>query len=77
MTNITLSVPDNLKKKMDEYKIINWSEVARQAFTEKISDMEFLRDYKSKSEFTEKDALRLGSRVSESLARKYGARRAK
>jgi hypothetical protein len=47
MSNITLSVPEDLKKKMDEHSIINWSEVARQAFIEKIADLEFLQDYKN------------------------------
>ena len=77
MTNITLSVPDELKKKMDEHPIINWSEVARQAFMEKIGDLEFLREFKSRSDLSEKDALRLGGRVSEKLAAKYGVKRGK
>ena len=77
MTNITLSVPEDLKKKMDEHSIINWSEVARQAFIEKIADLEFLQEFKSKSDLSEKDALRMGGRVSESLAEKYGVKRRK
>jgi len=71
MTNITLSVPDDLKRKMDEHPIINWSEVARQAFVEKIADLEFLREFKSKSELSGKDAILLGSRVSEGVAAYY------
>ena len=30
--NITLSIDDNLAKKMDEMKEVNWSQVAREAF---------------------------------------------
>lgn len=67
MTNITLSVPEDLKKKMDEHSIINWSEVARQAFIEKIADLEFLQEFKSKSELTYGDALRLGGQGSEGV----------
>ena len=77
MTNITLSVPEDLKKKMDEHAIINWSEVARQAFIEKISDMDFLQEFKDKSDLAQKDALRMGGRVSESLAEKYDVKRRK
>jgi hypothetical protein len=73
MPNITLSVPEELKRKMDEFKVINWSEVAREAFIEKITDMEFLKEFKSKSDMTPQDALRLGSRVNEKLAKRYRA----
>jgi hypothetical protein len=72
MVNVTLSVPAELKHKMDEFKVINWSEVAREAFTQKIADLEFLREFKSRSELTSEDALRLGSKVNESLAKRYG-----
>lgn len=72
MVNVTLSVPVDIKRKMDEFKIINWSEVAREAFMQKIADLEFLREFKSKSEMTPEDALKLGSKVNESLARRYG-----
>lgn len=35
MPNITLAIPEDLKEKMDRFKEINWSEVARQAIREK------------------------------------------
>lgn len=76
MSNITLSVPEDLRKKMDEHSIINWSEVARQAFIERIADMEFLREFKDKSDLTQKDALQMGSRLSESVA-SYSAKDSK
>ena len=41
MAIITLRVDDELKKKMEQLKEINWSEVAREAFNDKISEMEF------------------------------------
>jgi hypothetical protein len=64
MTTLTLAVPEELKKKMDSFPEMNWSEVARQAFKQKIEDMEFLRSFKQKSKLTEADALRLGKKVS-------------
>ena len=36
MANVTVSVPENLKKKMEDIDGINWSEVARQAFEETV-----------------------------------------
>ena len=72
MVLVTVSVSSELKHKMDSFAEINWSEVARQAFSQKIQDMEFLRRYTSKSTLTEKDALRLGRQVSAAVARRHG-----
>ena len=68
MTTLTLAVPDEIKKKMDSFPEMNWSEVARQAFMQKIEDMEFLRKFKEKSRLTETDALRLGKEVSKEVS---------
>ena len=42
MAAITLSVPEDLKKRMESVDWINWSSVARKAFAEKLSDVEEL-----------------------------------
>ncbi len=68
MTTMTLAVPDEIKKKMDSFPEMNWSEVARQAFMQKIEDMEFLRKFKEKSKLTESDAMRLGKEFSEAAS---------
>ncbi len=34
MSNITIRVPEDLKRKMEQCKGVNWSEVARKAFEE-------------------------------------------
>ena len=75
MTTLTLSVPEELKRKMDGFVEMNWSAVAREAFKQKISDLEFLREFKSKSELTEKDALRLGSKANKALAKRYSLKK--
>jgi len=68
MTTLTLAVPDEMKKKMDSFPEMNWSEVARQAFLHKMEDMEFLRKFKEKSKLTEADALKLGKKVSKEVS---------
>ncbi len=68
MTTMTLSVPTELKLKMDSFPEMNWSEVARQAFLQKIEDMDFLRKFKEKSTLTEADALKLGREVSQRVS---------
>ena len=70
MTTLTLAIPDEIKKKMDSFPEMNWYEVARQAFMQKIEDMEFLRKFKEKSKLTEADALRLGKKVSKEVSNK-------
>ena len=71
MVSVTLSVPEDLKKKMDEFPEMNWSEVARGAVREKVIKLEFLKNFASKSELTEEDALRLGKEVSKAVAKRF------
>lgn len=73
MVLVTVSVPVNLKQKMEEFAEINWSEVARQAFSQKVQDLEFLMDFKSNSKLTEEDAIRLGRKLNVSLAKRVAA----
>ena len=36
MANVTVSVPEELKKRMEHIPSVNWSEVARKAFEEAV-----------------------------------------
>jgi len=67
MPTITLSVPEELKKDMDESKEINWSEVARAAIKTKVAQLKILKAISSKSKLTEKDALELGRKINKSI----------
>ena len=71
MTTMTLAVPSELKNKMETFPEMNWSEVARQAFMQRIKDLEFLKKFKSNSTLTEEDALRLGRKLNKNLAKRY------
>ena len=71
MTTMTLAVPSELKQKMENFPEMNWSEVARQAFMQRIKDLEFLKKFKSDSTLTEEDALRLGRELNKNLAKRY------
>ncbi len=73
MSNVSVSVPDELKEKMAKFPSVNWSVVAREAIAQKIKDLEFLFEFKSRSTLTEEDALRLGAEVNKSLARRFAA----
>ena len=71
MTTMTLAVPDELKIKMETFPEMNWSEVARQAFIQKVRDLELLKKFKSDSTMTEEDALQMGRELNERLANRY------
>lgn len=71
MTTMTLAIPSELKHKMENFPEMNWSEVARQAFVQRIIDLEFLKKFKSDSTLSEEDALRLGRELNKNLAKKY------
>ena len=67
MPTITLSVPEDLKREMDEFKEMNWSEVARAAIREKVSQLAILKAITAKSKLTEKDALEIGRKINKSM----------
>ena len=71
MPNITLSVSEELKEEMDQSREINWSEVARTAIREKISQLKILKSIATKSKLTRTDALELGKKINESLHKRY------
>ena len=64
MVTMTLAVHKDLKKRMEAFPEMNWSEVARQSFAKKVDDLEILRRFTSDSTITEEDAIRWGREVS-------------
>ena len=74
MPTVTVNVDDDLKDQMDDHPEINWSEVARSAFEEKVDDLEMMKRLSSDSELTEEDvdelATLIDSNVAERLADK-------
>ena len=73
MPNITLAIPTELKRKMDQFKEINWSEVARQAIWEKTIVLEKMNHLLSKSELTAGDIEEYGSKLKRSVLKKHKA----
>ena len=70
MVSITLAVPNDLKEKMDQYAELNWSAVARESFTQKIRDLEFIKKFKEHSTMTEEDAIKLGRELNKKMAKR-------
>ena len=71
MVNITLSIPAELKKEMEKFPEINWSEVARGSIKQKIVELNFLKGLTMDSEITPEDALKMGKEVNILLAKRY------
>lgn len=58
MSNITLYVPEEVKKRMDAYSEIRWSEVVRQAINRKLIEtrkLELLKKYVEREPFNGED----------------------
>lgn len=60
MASLTLAIPSELKHRMEEFKYINWSEVAREAIADKIRLLGKMDKLLSKSDLAEEDAIRYG-----------------
>ena len=71
MTNMTLAVPPELSVLMKKHKEIKWSEVARQALLEKATELEIMDRILAKSKLTEKDALEIGNKIKENMAKRH------
>lgn len=71
MTNFTLSIPDDLKKEMNKFPEINWSEVARASMRQKIADLNFLKGFRVNSDISSEEAEMMGQEMSKLLAKRY------
>ncbi|HLC53858.1 MAG TPA: hypothetical protein VJK03_04920 [Candidatus Nanoarchaeia archaeon] len=73
MVNLTLSVPDDIKKKMEQFPEINWSEIARAAVIHRLKLLEKFKEFARHSELTEEDALIIGKKVNRGIAKRYSS----
>ena len=72
MVNMTLSIPEELRKIMKKYPYIKWSEVARHAIWQRAKDLELLDMLVAKSTLTMKDVEELDEIIKEGLAKRHG-----
>ncbi len=71
MGTLSVSVPNELREKMDRLDEVNWSAIARKAFEEKLKEIEILKMVAKKSKLTERDAKAISNKISESMAKKF------
>jgi len=72
MTNMTLAIPEDLKKLMEKHKEVKWTEVARQAMWEHAKKLEIMEKIVSKSKLTEKEAIEIGRKIKKGVAKRHG-----
>jgi hypothetical protein len=71
---VTVNVNDDLKGQMESHPEINWSEVARSAFEEKVEDLEMMERLSTGSELTEEDIDELAELIDSNVAKKLASR---
>lgn len=74
MPTVTLAVSKELKRTMEEFREMNWSEVAREAIRQKLAQLALFKAIVSKSKLSEKEAeafaLQLGKKMNRSMHEK-------
>jgi len=71
MPNMTLSIPEELHKKMKQMSEIRWSEIARRAIEQRINDLETMNKITSQGKFTRRDIEELSKKVKIGIAKKH------
>lgn len=70
MTNITLAIPDELKKELQEHDEVNWSAVIRRALLEHLRKIRIAESIVSKSKLTMNDVAEIAHKIDSSVAKK-------
>jgi len=72
MVNVTINVDMKLKKSLARHPEINWSEVARQAWQQKIQNLDLLDELTSKSKASDDDVEDLARKLKKGIAERHG-----
>lgn len=70
MAKISVEISDDLKEKMLRHSL-NWDSVIDSFIRDKVSEWERFNLIVSRSKLTEEDALELGRKINEGLAKRY------
>ncbi|MEK6951666.1 MAG: hypothetical protein AABX29_01495 [Nanoarchaeota archaeon] len=71
MPTLTLAIPEELKNEMDSIPELNWSEVARQAFLQKVKEYKLFKELISKSKLTKKNAKELANKINLAVSKRF------
>ncbi|MDP2717957.1 MAG: hypothetical protein Q8P02_04400 [Candidatus Micrarchaeota archaeon] len=70
LANVTLFVPDDLKKRMDAHAHLRWSRVIRNLIERSLDDFERAKSLAQKNRLSESDARMLASKVDAALGKR-------
>jgi hypothetical protein len=68
---MTLSIPEELHKKMKRHTELRWSDIARQAFEKKVNEVELLEKVLKRSELSEDDSERIGHQIKSRVNKRF------
>lgn len=71
MTNITLSLPEQVHKEMKHFSEVRWSEVARKAIIEKIETLHLAEKLAQKSKLTEQDVTEFSKKLKAAATKRF------
>ena len=71
MTNITLTIPEEMYEIMLMHKEVRWSEVARKAILQYIGKLKMMDELLSESELSLGDVLKTDKKVKKALGKRY------
>ena len=71
MVNITLSIPEELHKKMKKFNEVRWSAIVRKIIEQRINDLEEMDRIASKSKLTKKDAEEISKKIKRSATLRF------
>jgi hypothetical protein len=71
MQSMTLSISEDLHRKMKRNTELKWSDIARQAFEKKVIEVELIDKILSKSELGEKDTERIGHEIESKMNKRF------
>ena len=68
---MTLSIPEQLHKKIKLHTELKWSDIARQAFEKKLNEIEFMENVLRNSKLTEEDAEEIGHKIKAEIRKRF------
>ncbi|MFH1181330.1 MAG: hypothetical protein V1702_00050 [Candidatus Woesearchaeota archaeon] len=71
MTNITLSVPEEVHKEMKQFSEVKWSEVARKAIIERLKMLRMADKLAERSKLTKQDVEEFDKMIKSAAAKRF------
>jgi len=70
--NLTLAIPIDLKRKMQEHEGVNWSAIIRRLLQQHLERVEIVERIAQKSKLTQKDADEISEMIKRGVAKRHG-----